>query len=101
MKCPNCNKEMKDESYWYYGLGSWDMDYPDQLHEEYCCSNCNIKLVNGEWTIPKSIIATEKQLNETKIHEKQLKQNLNDSKIELEMFYTVYENITEYEQIKE
>ena len=39
--------------------------------------------------------------NEYIIHEKQLKQNLNDSKIELEMFYTVYENITEYEQIKE
>lgn len=24
--CPNCNKEMKDTSYWYYGLGDWDMD---------------------------------------------------------------------------
>lgn len=39
--------------------------------------------------------------NEYIIHEKQLKQNINDSKIELEMFYTVYENITEYQEIEE
>ena len=51
------------------------------------------------------------KLNETLSHTLQgeykiLKQNTlkkytNNSKIELEMFYTVYENITEYEQIKE
>ena len=63
MNCPNCNEEMKDKSYWYYGFGSWDMDYPDQLHEEYQCRNCKIKYINGEWTIPEYMIATEKQLN--------------------------------------
>lgn len=63
MFCPNCDKEMKDKSYWYFGLGSWDMDYPDMLHEEYWCPSCHIKYVNGKWTIPKSMAATEKQLN--------------------------------------
>lgn len=70
MKCPNCEKEMKDKSYWYYGFGSWDMDYPDQLHEEYWCPHCRIKFVNDEWTIPDSMIATEKQLNTGKIIER-------------------------------
>ena len=63
MDCPHCNKEMEDRSYWYYGLGSWDMDYPDELHEEYWCASCRIKFINGEWTVPDSIRATDKQLN--------------------------------------
>lgn len=63
MNCPNCNKEMKDKSYWYYGLGDYDMDYPSTLHEEHCCNSCNIKYVNGEWIIPKKYErATEKQV---------------------------------------
>ena len=62
MKCPNCNKEMKDNSYSYYGLGSWDMDYPDCYHEEYVCRACKISYINGEWQIPDSLIATEKQI---------------------------------------
>ena len=70
MKCPNCDKEMKDKSYWYYSLGGWDLDYPDELHEEYLCSSCRIKFVNGEWIIPKSMIATEKQINASKIIER-------------------------------
>lgn len=69
MECPNCNREMKDKSYAYYGIGSWDMDYPDQYHEEYWCPICHIKFVNKEWTIPESIIATEKQLYVGKIIE--------------------------------
>lgn len=70
MNCPNCDKEMKDKSYWYYSFGSWDMDYPDQLHEEYWCPNCRIKFLNGEWTIPDSMIATDKQINAAKIIER-------------------------------
>lgn len=63
MNCPNCNKEMKDKSYWHYGLGSWDMDYPDVLYEEYWCSDCRIKYINGEWIIPKKFEkATYKQV---------------------------------------
>lgn len=69
MNCPNCDKEMKDKSFWYFGLGSWDMDYPDQLHEEYWCPNCRIKFLNGEWAIPDSMIATDKQINAAKIIE--------------------------------
>lgn len=63
MKCPNCDKEMKDKSYWYYGIGDWDMDYPATLHEECYCADCDIKWVNGEWTIPKRYEPpTEKQI---------------------------------------
>ena len=44
-----------------------------------------------------------RQLNDNEyiISEKQLKQNINNSKIELEIFYTIYEDITEYLEIKE
>ena len=66
MRCPNCDKEMKDKSYAYYGMGSWDMDYPDGYHEEHRCSRCKIRFVKDaqeEWTIPDSIRATDKQLN--------------------------------------
>ena len=63
MDCPNCNKEMKDKSYMYYSIGAWDMDYPDACHEEYWCSSCRIKWINGEWIIPKKYErATEKQV---------------------------------------
>ena len=53
MKCINCQTEMKDKSYWYYGIGSWDMDYPDTLHEEHRCPNCKYKYINGEWKKPR------------------------------------------------
>lgn len=69
MKCSNCNREMKDKSYEYYGIGSWDMNYPDEYHEEYWCPICHIKFVNDEWTIPSSMVATDKQLNAGKIIE--------------------------------
>ena len=62
MNCPNCNNPMQDKSHWYYGFGSWDVDYPDQLCEEYWCPYCRIKFLDGEWTIPKAIIATDKQI---------------------------------------
>ena len=63
MNCPNCNKEMKDKSYWYYGISDWDMDYPATLHEEYWCSDCRIKYINEEWVIPKVFErATERQV---------------------------------------
>ena len=63
MNCPNCEKEMKDKSYWYYGISDWDMDYPATLHEEYWCKDCCIKHLNGEWIIPKKFErATDKQI---------------------------------------
>ena len=60
MKCPNCKQEMKDKS--YCDWSSWDMDYPDCLHEEHFCTTCKISFLNGEWNIPKNLIATEKQI---------------------------------------
>ena len=73
MNCPNCEKEMKDKSYWHYGIGSWDMDYPDVLHEEYWCSDCRIKYVNGEWNIPKKFErATDKQVKCVKFINREL-----------------------------
>lgn len=62
MKCPHCNKEMKDKSYAYYGIGSWDMDYPDCYHEEFVCKTCKISYINEKWHIPDNLIATEKQI---------------------------------------
>ena len=63
MNCPNCNKEMKDDSYWDYGIGSWDMDYPDVFHEKYKCKDCRIEYINGEWIVPKKFErATYKQV---------------------------------------
>lgn len=36
MKCPNCNEEMQDKGYSYYGLGEWDCDYPrDNSWDDY------------------------------------------------------------------
>lgn len=69
MNCPNCNNPMQDKSYWYYGFGSWDMDYPDQLYEEYWCPYCRLRFLNGEWIIPETIIATDKQIKAGKIIE--------------------------------
>lgn len=66
MKCPNCNKEMKDKSYSFYSLGAWDCDYPDELHEEYMCKSCKISYINDEWHIPSSLVATEKQIKTAK-----------------------------------
>ena len=63
MDCPNCDKEMKNKSYLYYGLGDWDMDHPSTLHEEYFCKDCKIKYAQGEWSIPKIFERpTEKQI---------------------------------------
>lgn len=70
MICPNCNKEMKDKSYWHYSIGGWDLDYPDILHEEYWCGNCCIKFINDSWIIPKSIRATDKQIECGKLIER-------------------------------
>ena len=69
MNCPNCNNPMQNESFYYYSLGGWDMDYPDEYHEEYWCPYCRIRFVNDEWEIPSSIIATDKQINAGRIIE--------------------------------
>ena len=64
MKCINCETEMKDKSYNYYGLGDWDMDYPASYHEEHRCPNCKCKYINGKWEVPKMVEKpTEKQIN--------------------------------------
>ena len=62
MNCPNCNRKMTDKSYEYYGWGSWDMDYPDQFHEEFKCGRCNISYINGQWKIPRALCPSEKQV---------------------------------------
>lgn len=71
MNCPNCEKKMKNKSYSVevFGFGD-EPDYiPTNWIEEYHCKYCKIKYHDGEWTIPKSIIATEKQLNAGRIIE--------------------------------
>ena len=48
MKCPNCNIEMKLNSYEDYG---WDLDYPI-INEWYECHQCGIRYKDGSWEIP-------------------------------------------------
>jgi len=54
MLCPNCEKEMKDMSYSYYGIGDWDSDYPSSFCEMFICKTCKIEYRNGLWKIPKN-----------------------------------------------
>lgn len=69
MLCPNCNFEMSDSSYMYYGLGSWDLDYPDMIHERYKCKVCKISYDSEKgWKVPPAIgLPTEKQINCVKV----------------------------------
>ena len=54
---------MQNQSYWYYGIGDWDADYPRTLHEEHRCKGCEITYRNGTWEIPlKYQRATERQV---------------------------------------
>lgn len=62
MNCPNCGKSMTNLSNWSYGIGSWDMDYPDVYHEEYRYNNCKIIFINGEWKIPDTLRASDQQI---------------------------------------
>lgn len=49
MKCPVCYKNMKDKSYSYWSIGDWDSDYSSGWHEEYVCTHCGVKYVDGEY----------------------------------------------------
>ena len=49
MKCPNCNKEMKDESYWTFSMAGWDLDYPDCIVRKYSCEECGIKFNSSDY----------------------------------------------------
>ena len=76
MVCPNCNKEMEDKTYWYYGISDWDMDYPATAHDEYWCPDCRIKYINGEWFVPKGIErATYKQIKCVEFINRELRTN--------------------------
>lgn len=61
MNCPNCDQKMQDKSYMYYGIGDWDLDYPETCHQECFCKTCDIKYINREWTIPKALQPSEKR----------------------------------------
>lgn len=56
MKCPNCEREMKNKSRWVQciSIAFWDEDYPMcEWYEEFWCWHCRIKYEEGKWTIPK------------------------------------------------
>ena len=68
MICPNCEKEMKDMSYSYYGIGDWDSDYPSSFCDLFICKSCKIQYRNGSWDIPKKFERpTQKQISVIKI----------------------------------
>lgn len=62
MDCPICNKAMTDLSYESYSIGGWDLDYPDQLHEEYTCKKCKVTYENGHWNIPEVYHPSKQQI---------------------------------------
>ena len=66
MNCPQCEKEMNNESYWYSGFAGWDDDYPSSYYELYVCKNCNISYRNGEWNVPEQFRPTSKQIKTAK-----------------------------------
>ena len=53
MNCPQCGKEMNNESYWYSGFAGWDDDYPSSYYELYVCKNCNHRYTIN-WSNPKN-----------------------------------------------
>ena len=71
MKCPNCHKEMiETKRYvdrWEPYDGFWTRDYVAKILY-YSCKDCNIKrkidrdLRKDEWTLPKEMQPTEKQI---------------------------------------
>ena len=76
MKCPNCNKEMKDKSHSVtctFLTGDEPDYYPEEWHEEHYCKDCKIKYEDGVWDVPKKYpLATEKQIKCTNFINRQL-----------------------------
>ena len=66
ISCPNCGKEMNNESYWYSSFGGWDDDYPSSYYELYVCKNCNISYRDNKWDIPDKLKPTWKQMKTAK-----------------------------------
>lgn len=66
MNCPQCGKEMNNESYWYSGFGGWDDDYPSSYCSIYVCKYCNISCREGEWNVPEQLRPTWKQMKTAK-----------------------------------
>ena len=62
MKCPNCDKEMECVIFKAFDFGDFDSEDPYHFHEKYICSDCGIKRMNNNWTIPKEFLPTEKQI---------------------------------------
>lgn len=64
MKCPNCNKEMKEKEYFSLDFG-YGMVGEEVYNRDvnYRCSSCKIDYKYNVWIIPKSLQPTEKQEN--------------------------------------
>lgn len=72
MKCPYCDKEMKNKSkYMSFRIidfsGTCDEDFETKFVEQYQCKNCNISRKKNEWKIPRKYERpTQKQINTIK-----------------------------------
>lgn len=67
MNCPQCGKEMNNESYWHSGgIGCWDEDGLNYYRELHRCHTCNISFNNGDWSVPEQFEPTYKQLKTVK-----------------------------------
>ena len=50
MKCPNCNRKMKDKSYLLLETTEegFDKEHLIKWVEKYKCKNCGLKIINGK-----------------------------------------------------
>ena len=66
MKCPNCGKYMKDESYTnfeqFYHYEDEDWYYKNVFHKKFTCDKCKISIEDGTWNIPEAFLPTYKQI---------------------------------------
>lgn len=65
MKCPNCDKEMADKSYYkmeeFYHYDDEEFYYHKVEHEKFVCQSCKITYLDDKWKIPKKYNPTKKQ----------------------------------------
>ena len=65
MNCPNCKKEMVDESYSklekFYHWEDEDYYYKENYYSKFICDDCQISFEHNKWYVPDSLKPTEKQ----------------------------------------
>lgn len=102
MKCPNCNKDMIDESYGVeitFFTGDEPDYYPTEWIEKYYCKDCGIKYHKGEWIVPgKYPPATNKQIKCVMFINRQLGTNF-DPVLKTQTWRFIKENLPSAKEV--